>query len=122
MKKFIITLVVLGIICGALIATCPDDQQHRDVVNNRLEKITTAYLQDQGLEDDGLGGFLSSALGGLVGKLNFAARMEVKDYALFNVGSVSTSDGEKILTLGILRHVFCFITEDLIEEFIEENI
>lgn len=119
MKKLIITLVILGIICGALIAACPDAQQHRDVVNSRLENATTAYLQDQGLQTDGWGGILSSTIGGLVGKLNLAAQMEVKDYALFSVGSVETSRGNQTISLGILKHVFCFVSEDQIKEFME---
>lgn len=119
MKKLIITLVILGIICGVLIATCPDAQQHRDVVNSRLENATTAYLQDQGLQTDGWGGILSSTIGGLVGKLNLAAQMEVKDYALFSVGSVETSKGNQTISLGILKHVFCFVSEDQIKEFME---
>ena len=119
MKKLIITLVILGIFCGALIATCPDAQQHRDVVNSRLENATTAYLQDQGLQTDGWGGILSSTIGGLVGKLNLAAQMEVKDYALFSVGSVETSKGNQTISLGILKHVFCFVSEDQIKEFME---
>lgn len=119
MKKLIITLVILGIVCGALIATCPDVQQHRDVVNSRLENATTAYLQDQGLQTDGWGGILSSTIGGLVGKLNLAAQMEVKDYALFSVGSVETSKGNQTISLGILKHVFCFVSEDQIKEFME---
>lgn len=120
MKKLIITLVILGIICGALIATCPDAQQHRDVVNSRLENATTAYLQDQGLQTDGWGGILSSTIGGLVGKLNLAAQMEVKDYALFSVGTVPASHDDKhVISIGILKHVFCFVSEDQIKEFME---
>ena len=120
MKKLIITLVVLGIICGALIATCPDAQQHRDVVNSHLENATTAYLQDQGLQTDGWGGILSSAIGGLVGKLNLAAQMDVKDCALFSLGTVPASErGTHVISLGILHHVFCFVSEDQIKEFME---
>lgn len=119
MKKLFITLVILGIVCGSLIATCPDAQQHRDVVNSRLENATTAYLQDQGLQTDGWGGLLSSTIGGLVGKLNLASQMDVKDYALFSVGSVETSKGNQVISIGILKHVFCFVSEDQIKEFME---
>ena len=120
MKKFLITLIILGIVCGALIATCPDAQQHRDVVNSRLQNATTAYLQDHSLETEGWGGLLSSALGGIVGKLNLASQMDVKDCALFSLGTVPATDGgTHLISFGILHHVFCFISEDQIKEFLE---
>ena len=119
MKKLIATLVILGALCGALIATCPDAQQHHDVVNARIQNATTAYLQDKGLQPDGFGGILSSALGGLVGKLNLASQMQVKDCGLFSLGSVDTADGNQVISLGVFNHIFCFVSEDQIQEFIE---
>ncbi|MBO7466249.1 MAG: hypothetical protein J6T94_00980 [Bacteroidaceae bacterium] len=121
MKKFIITIIILGIIVGALIATCPDAQKHRDVVNSRIENAVTSYMQGDNKSQEGLGGIFSSALGSLVGKLNLASSMKVSDYGLFSLGSVETSDKKQVVSLGILNHVFCFISEDDIKDFIGDS-
>lgn len=121
MKKFIITIIILGIIAGALIATCPDAQKHRDVVNSRIENAVTSYMQGDNKSQEGLGGIFSSALGTLVGKLNLASNMKVNDYGLFSIGSVETSDKKQVVSLGILNHVFCFISEDDIKDFIGDS-
>ena len=123
MKKIIITLIILAAIAGVLIATCPDAQKHRDVVNTRVEQAVTNYMNDKNDAGDSWAGILSSTIGSLVGKLNIASGLKVHDCALFSYGTVDTSEKKnQLVTLGILNHVFCFISEDDVKDFIGESV
>lgn len=123
MKKFLITIIVLGLIAGLLVATCPDAQKHRDVVNNRIEQGVSDYLKSENLSGEGLAGIFSSAISSLAGKLSLASNLKVRDYALFSLGTVDTTDKEnQIVSLGLFNHVICFISEDDVKEFIDGSL
>lgn len=122
MKKFLIPLLLVAILVGVLIATCPDEQQHRDIANDRIDTATAAYLEEKGVPSEGILGMLSYTIGGMVGRMNISSKFEVKDCLLFSYGTIDfTGDDKHLVTLGVFNHVFCFVSEEKAQELIKEN-
>lgn len=120
-RKKTIFFSILGVLAAfviLLIATCPNEQAHKD-------RISTVVKQGVGLSvngtDDsmkGLGAFVQ-LLGGGIAEYAFDQMLEVNNYFIFSVGTV-TMDGEtKPMTIGVLGHVFTTISKEEVAEFLK---
>lgn len=103
MKAVLYTLLALLILGGICVATCPDREAHSEALKDLVNQVITTELS--GEEDAGLvmfGSMIGTGLGGLV----IDNMLNVEDYLVCSIGTV-TYDGEtQVVSVGLLNHVF----------------
>ena len=115
MKKFFITLaILLVVLAGVGVVTCPDKQAHKDAIMSVInEKINESVSKDSSEGDEGIALFASSLGSGIVGYV-LDNRLTVKNHFVFSTGELNKLDGtSERLSVGVFGHVFTFSKEDL---------
>ena len=115
MKKFFITLaVLLVVLAGVGVMTCPDKQAHKDAIMSVInEKIIESVSKDSTEGDEGIALFASSLGSGIVGYV-LDNRLTVKNHFVFSTGELNKLDGtSERLSVGVFGHVFTFSKDDL---------
>lgn len=115
MKKFFITLaILLVVLAGVGVVTCPDKQAHKDAIMSVInEKINESVSKDSSEGDEGIALFASSLGSGIVGYV-LDNRLTVKNHFVFSTGEINKLDGtSERLSVGVFGHVFTFSKEDL---------
>ena len=104
MKAVLYTLLVLLILGGICVATCPDREAHSEALKGLVNQVVTSELSGEE-EDAGLvmfGSVIGTGLGGLV----IDNMLNIEDYFVCSIGTV-TFDGEThVVSVGLLNHVF----------------
>lgn len=127
MKRLICILIVV-IIAVAMVITCPDKEQHLTALNNEW----TSYMDEKRMEEDaekqtddpfskGLNMLIYSAAGSFV-KAVFEQQLIVKNNFIYSTGEINTDEGSKVVSLGLLGHVFVFLDADKIKEGVKNNL
>ena len=118
MKAIFYTLLIIIILGGICVATCPDREAHSAALKDLVNQVITAELSGEE-EDAGLvafGSMIGTGLGGLV----IDNMLNVENYFVCSIGSV-TYDGEaQTVSVGLLNHVFTIDKEkalQMAEEF-----
>lgn len=115
MKKFFITLaILLVVLAGVGVVTCPDKRAHKDAIMSVInEKINESVSKDSSEGDEGIALFASSLGSGIVGYV-LDNRLTVKNHFVFSTGELNKLDGtSERLSVGVFGHVFTFSKEDL---------
>ena len=115
MKKFFITIaILLVVLAGVGVVTCPDKQAHKDAIMSVInEKINESVSKDSSEGDEGIALFASSLGSGIVGYV-LDNRLTVKNHFVFSTGELNKLDGtSERLSVGVFGHVFTFSKEDL---------
>ena len=115
MKKFFITLaVLLVVLAGVGVMTCPDKQAHKEAIMSVInEKINESVSKDSTEGDEGIALFASSLGSGIVGYV-LDNRLTVKNHFVFSTGELNKLDGtSERLSVGVFGHVFTFSKDDL---------
>ena len=115
MKKFFITLaILLVVLAGVGVVTCPDKQAHKDAIMSVInEKINESVSKDSSEGDEGIALFASSLGSGIAGYV-LDNRLTVKNHFVFSTGELNKLDGSsERLSVGVFGHVFTFSKEDL---------
>ena len=126
MKNILILLIVV-IVLGTMTVTCPDKEAHVTALNNEW----TTYLDENRINDDaekqredpfekGLNMLLYSAAGSLV-KAMFENQLVVKNNFVYSTGEINTDEGSKVISVGLLGHVFVFLDAEKIKESLNET-
>ena len=103
MKKLFGTLLVLLIIAGVAVLTCPDKQDHKDAITSVINEVVQEELGVNQEED---------SLGILKGLTNIGAgiyldnKFDVKNYFVFSVGTLLHGSENDVVSLGVFGHVF----------------
>ena len=119
MKILITSIVVLGIIAGVMLFTCPDEEKH---VDKLTKEITEAIQEGQNFEEDpGLWENLGNAIVGTISEklvnVYVKSQLEVENYHVLNVGNMYYGGEKHLVTIGAFNHVFCFVKAyELVEE------
>ena len=112
MKGLLYTfLVILGLACVCVV-TCPDKSAHSEALKELLNTVITENM-NKGVEtnEDAGWAMLGSMIGTGIGGLMIDNMLKVENYVVCSVGTM-TFDGEtKIVSLGLMNHVFT-IPED----------
>mgnify|MGYP003501602714 CR=1 FL=1 len=72
------------------------------------------------MTEDALSMVVSSMALGL-GKMIIKNNMDVDNYFLFSVGKVGSDENERIISVGIMNHVFTISKEELLKKMEEEE-
>lgn len=103
MKKAIIIAGILFLLLILCMATCPKKQDHH-------ESIVAKWIQAD--KDASDWEKLGSAIGGKFISLALDTRLDVQDCVALSLGQI---DGDKIVSVGILGHVFV-VSKEKIDE------
>jgi len=118
MKKFFKVLVVILIIGGVAVISCPDKQAHKDAITTVINEAVHDEL-GVNAEDDTLG--ILSGLANIGAGLYLDNKFDVKNYFLFSVGTLLHGSENDVVSLGVFGHVFTFDKEDVKQMLLGNN-
>lgn len=119
MKKFLFLLILVAAAGVGLVMTCPDKDAHREAVKDVVSKVVNSEMDRSSIERP-----LASI--GTVLAVNavdayLKANLIVRDHTFYNIGVVSYEGDFKMVSVGILNHVFT-ISEDEAREIIKDKL
>lgn len=119
MKKFLILIVLVVVIAGALVATCPDREAHRTAVKDVLSGVINSEMDNQSIN-----GALASigtavAVSAVDAYLN--SKLLIRDHTFYNVGVIDYDGEFRMVSVGVLNHVFT-ISEDDARQLIKDKL
>ena len=110
MKKLIKTILIIAIIGGVMLFTCPEEEKHVDKVTKELihqaQTEVGANAEDSDVVEDILGDLIGGAVSEKLVRLYVENQLVVDDYAVVNVGKMSYKGEEHIVSIGAFNHVF----------------
>lgn len=107
MKALLYTLLVLLILGGICVITCPDKEDHSEALKNMINKAMTEELaKDSGDEDEAGLSMLGSMLGKGIAGLVIDNMLEVNNYFVCSIGTVTYEGETRVVSVGLLNHVF----------------
>ena len=117
MRNFLLFILIIVFISGFSVISCPDKEAHSEaIMENINELIDEEATKDVTNESEKALALLASSLVSGISNLVIDSRLSVNNYFLFSVGKV-TFDGEsKIVSVGLLNHVFTDINDNLKKE------
>ncbi len=111
MKKFLIFILILVVIASVCVVTCPDKASHKEALKEVLNTALTEELSSD--EDDAslvmLGSMIGTGLGGLV----IDNQLKVDNYFVCSIGTITYDGKTKVVSVGLLNHVFTPDKEDV---------
>ena len=117
MRNLLIFILILVFIAGICVVSCPDKESHSEaIMENVNELIDEEATKDVTNESEkALALFASSLVSGL-SNIVIDSRLTVDNYFLFSVGKVTFEGKKKVVSLGVLNHVFTDIDDNLKNE------
>ena len=119
MKKLIKTILVLAILAGVMLFTCPEEQKHVDKLTKEIVE-TVQEGQNNGEDSDLLkeiGKALAGTISEKVVQVYVKSQREVENYTVLNVGKMYYDGEKRVVTIGAFNHVFCLVKAyDLLDE------
>lgn len=111
MKKFLLFILVLVIIAGVCVVTCPDKAAHCKALKDVLNTVLTEELSSDESDADLVmfGSMIGTGLGGLV----IDNMLKVDNYFVCSVGTITYDCETKVVSVGVLNHIFTPDKEDL---------
>lgn len=119
MKKFLFLIGFLVVLSLVLIATCPDREAHRDAVKSVLSGAINKEMDQSRLNETiaSIGTVLAvSAVDEYL-----KSSLIVRDHTFYNVGVVSYGGEFRMVSVGVLNHVFT-VSEDDVRQFVKDQL
>ena len=117
MRFLIKILIVLGIIAGVMLFTCPEEQKHVDKLTQEIVNSAQGEQnEDAGILEE-LGNVLAGSISEAVARVYVKSQLKVEDYKVLNVGKMYYDGEKRVVTIGAFNHVFCLVRAyDLMDE------
>ncbi len=117
MRILIKILIVLGIIAGVMLFTCPEEQNHVDKLTQEIVNSAQGEQnEDAGILEE-LGNVLAGSISEAVARVYVKSQLKVEDYKVLNVGKMYYDGEKRVVTIGAFNHVFCLVRAyDLMDE------
>ena len=119
MKKLLFLILLLIVIAGALVATCPDKEAHREAVKGVMAGVINSEMDQSKIEETmaSIGTMLAVSAVDAYLKSNLV----IRDHTFYNIGVISYRGEFRMVSVGVLNHVFT-ISEDDARKMIKENL
>lgn len=112
MKKFLLFILILVIVAGVCVVTCPDKTAHSEALKDVLNTAITEELSSSDKSDAGLvmfGSMIGTGIGGLV----IDNMLKVDNHFVCSIGTMTYDGKTRIVSFGIMNHVFTPGEKDL---------
>lgn len=117
MKKLVRFIIVIGIIAGVMLFTCPEEAKHVDKLTQEIVKSTQGEQNDDADFLEELGNALVGTISEKVVRIYVKNQLQVEDYKVLNVGKMYYDGEKRVVTIGAFNHVFCLVKAyDLLDE------
>ena len=116
MKKLIKTILVLAILAGVMLFTCPEEEKHVEKLTQEIVKSSQENNEDAGFLES-IGNAIAGTISEKVVHLYVKNQLKVENYTLLNVGRMKYDGENRVVTIGVFNHVFCLVKAyDLLDE------
>lgn len=105
----IVLILVLAAMAIGLMATCPTEQAHREAITKEMNRFIKESTDNQGDAWGIIGNIISQKIVGVV----VDNLIEVDNYGVCSVGSITFKGKTHRVSFGILGHVFTFDADDI---------
>lgn len=107
MKSILYLLFAVIILGGVCVVTCPDHDTHSEALKNLLNNVLTAELsKDVSTEEDAGWAMFGSMIGAGIGGLVIDNILSVENYFVCSIGTITHGGETRIVSVGLLNHVF----------------
>ena len=112
MKKLLLFILILVAVAGVCVVTCPDKEAHSEALKDLVNTVLTEELSEGESESEAglvaFGSMLGTGLAGIV----LDNTLKVENHFVCSVGTITYAGKTKIVSIGILNHVFTADKED----------
>ena len=116
MKKLIKTILVLAILAGVMLFTCPEEEKHVEKLTKEIVKSSQENNEDAGILES-IGNAITGTLSETVVKVYVKSQLKVENHYVLNVGKMYYDGEKRVVTVGAFNHVFCLVKAyDLLDE------
>ena len=116
MKALIKTLIVLVILAGVMLFTCPKEERHIEKMTQEILKSSQEKDEDAGFLES-IGNAITGTISEMVVKVYVKRQLKVENYYVLNVGKMYYDGEKRVVTIGAFNHVFCLVKAyDLLDE------
>ena len=105
LSKKLLTVAVAVIVVIVLALSCPNKQTHAEALNNAIMTALAEKMSEDSTMNDGSGLIAQGLASSVVPKV-LNSKLNVDNYFLFSVGKLSDEGKSKMVSFGILGHVF----------------
>lgn len=117
MRNFLLFILIIVFISGFCVISCPDKEAHSEaIMENVNELIDEEATKDVTNESEKALALLASSLVSGISNLVIDSRLSVDNYFLFSIGRVTFEGESRIVSIGMLNHVFTDINDNLKKE------
>lgn len=113
MKNLIKTILVLGIIAGIMLFTCPEKEKHVDKVTKEFvhmaQEDVGANSSNAGIVEEIIGEAIGSSISESLIHLYVKNTLKVDDYKVVTVGKMTYEGDDRIVTIGAFGRVFSLL-------------
>ena len=119
MKKLTRIILVLAVLAGVMLFTCPEEEKHVDKLTKDIVEAVQEG-QNNGEDSDWLESIGNAIVGTLSEKvvhIYVKSQLKVDNYYVLNVGKMYYDGEKRVVTIGAFNHVFCLVKAyDLLDE------
>lgn len=120
MKKFLFLIVFLAVVAGALIATCPDRNAHLEAIKSVVSEVANEEMDKQSnILTTGLAS-ISTMLTINMADTYLKSNLIIRDHTFYNIGYISYNNDLRMISFGILNHVFT-LDKETAKEMMKEK-
>lgn len=117
MKNLLLFTLIIVFIAGFCVVSCPDKEAHSEaIMENVNELIDEEATKDVTNESEKALALLALSLVSGISNLVIDSRLSVGNYFLFSIGRVTFEGESRIVSIGVLNHVFTDINDNLKKE------
>ncbi len=116
MKGFFYSLAFLFAFSLACVMTCPDKDTHSEALMNLFNVALNSELSDITTKENEDWVMLGSALGSGIAEYVINQKLMVDNYFVCSIGRFNYEGEERIVSVGVLNHIFTKSEEELLDE------
>ena len=120
MKKFLFLIILLAAAAVGLIATCPDRNAHQEAIKSVVSEVANEEMDKQSnILTTGLAS-ISTMLTINIADSYLKSNLIIRDHTFYNIGYINYNDDLRMISFGILNHVFT-LDKETAKEIMKEK-
>lgn len=116
MKTLVKSIIVLVILAGIMLFTCPEEEKHIEKITQEIVKSAQEENEDAGFLES-IGNAIAGSISEAIVKVYVKSQLQVENYYVLNVGKMYYDGEKRVVSIGAFNHVFCLVKAyDLLDE------